>query len=598
MTAERRAGKPRRWWPVAVGVGVAAFAALGFGRFLVPDKTAVLPDGAWFRVVSGPLTINIVESGSVNPREREIIKCELEGRTTILYLIAEGTLVTKGELLVELDASALTDQKVEQDIRVQNAEAAFIQARENLEVVKILARSDIDAAVLTLRFAREDLDQYQAGLFPNALKETEARITLANEDLQRASEKLEWSKVLYAEKYISGSEKRADELAVKKAELDVALAEDNLKLLKEFTYKRKMAELESGLSQAELALERIKRRSSADTIQADAALRARQSEFDRQTEKLVKLNVQIAKARIVAPREGLVVYATSAQMNWRGNAEPLAAGQEVRERQELIHLPTASTFLAEVKAHESNLERIAVGMPVQVTVDALPGRVFGGSIANIAPLPDPMSMFMNPDLKLYTMQVHIEGGGDALRTGMSCKADIRVAHYEDAVQVPVQSVVRLGGLPTVYVRHGDAPVPRAVEIGLDNNRMVHILDGIAPGDEVLLAPPFTEAVSKKKRPTRNATAPERPEAPMKREASDAPPAASPAAGTVSDGAGASSTPSPEASGIVVAGDAARVASGGPDAAPESSPEGVRRTRSRAESDRARSMRRATGSAIP
>jgi len=472
--------------------GIAAavlFVAFGVAR-CARDDGGSGSDGPFFATVKGPLTISVTESGTVKPSEQEIIKCELEGRTTILYLIPEGTRVKKGELLVELDASKLEDSKVDQDIRVQNAKAAFIQSRENLEVVKNQAQSDIDKAELTLRFAKEDLEQYREGLFPNELKEQEARIVLAKEELQRAQEQVKWSKVLFGEKYLAESELQADELAAKKAALDVDLATNKLTLLKEFTYKRNVAQLESDVKQAEMALERTKRKASANVVQAETDLRAKESEFKRQNEKFKKIKDQISKARITAPRDGLVVYATSTQFRWRGNSEPLDEGQEVRERQELIHLPTASTFKAEVKVHESNLDKIRLGLPVRITVDAIPGREFVGRVSFVAPLPDPTSMFMNPDLKVYNMEITIRGGGDVLRTGMSCNADIIVEHYDSALYIPVQAVTRIGGRPTAFVRKRSGTEPRSVEIGLDNNSMVLVLGGLEEGEEVLLTPPL------------------------------------------------------------------------------------------------------------
>ena len=117
--------------------------------------------GAKFTVREGRLVINVTEAGTVKPRDQVVIKNQLEGRATILYLIPEGKRVTKGELLVELDASSLIDRKVDQQNSVDNAEALFIQSRENLEVVRNQAKSDVEKAELTLRFAKEDLQQYR-----------------------------------------------------------------------------------------------------------------------------------------------------------------------------------------------------------------------------------------------------------------------------------------------------------------------------------------------------------------------------------------------------------------------------------------------------
>jgi HlyD family secretion protein len=97
---------------------------------------------------------------------------------------------------------------------------------------------------------------------------------------------------------------------------------------------------------------------------------------------------------------------------------------------------------------------------------------------------------MNPDLKVYNTEIHLENSGSTLRTGMSCQAEIIVDRYEDAVYVPVQTVLRVKGKPTVYVLDGDHVEARKVEIGLDNNRMVRILKGLEKGEVVLLTPPL------------------------------------------------------------------------------------------------------------
>jgi HlyD family secretion protein len=445
-----------------------------------------------FAARRGPLTISVTESGTIKAREQIIIKNEVEGRTTIISLVPEGTRVKAGDLLVELDASGLEDRKVDQQIKVMNAEASFVRARENQEVVRNKAASDVDKAELELRFAGEDLKKYVEGEFPQKVMAAEAKVTLAREELSRAEEKLTWSKVLFDEKYLSQTELQGDELAAKKAELDIELARADLELLKSFTYQRELAQLESDVKQNTMALERVRREASADVVQAEADLRAKESEFEQQKNKLGKVENQIAKTRITAPADGLVIYATSAKATWRGNVEPLDEGQQVHERQELIYLPTASSFMADVKVHESSLKKISVGLPARLTVDALPGQAFTGTVANIAPLPDAQSIFLNPDLKVYRTEVHIDGDGNDLRTGMSCRAEIVITRYDDALFVPVQAVLRVKGKPTVYVRGKSGWEPRVVETGLDNNRMMRVMSGLEEGEEVLLTPPLEE----------------------------------------------------------------------------------------------------------
>jgi HlyD family secretion protein len=478
------------WTSLAVVLGMT----LAFFWFSPIDSQTDQDAASTFVVKRGPLLVNIVESGTINAREQIIIKNEVEGKTSILYLIPEGTQVKKGDLLVELDASSLVDAKIDQEIRVQNAEAAYVNATENLAVVQNQAKSDMDLAALTLEFANQDLKKYIEGEYPNELQKAQTEITLAEEELTRGRDTLKWSQTLSQEKYISLIELQADQLSEKKKALDLELAKNNRDLLVNYTYKRNLAQRQSDVSQARMAMERARRKARADVVQAEAELKARQAEDQRQKDKLSKLLEQLGKTKILSPADGLVIYATSAKGGgFRHNVEPLQEGQDIRERQELIYLPTANSSNAEIAIHESNLKKVKKGMPVIVTVDAMPGRKFTGIVAHIAPLPDAQSLWMNPDLKVYTTQIFLDGNDNAIRTGMSCQAQIVIENHSDVLFVPVQAVLRVEGKPTVFVHNGTIFDPRIIEIGLDNNRMIHVLKGLDPGDIVLLTPPLKAA---------------------------------------------------------------------------------------------------------
>ena len=474
---------------VLVVLAIAAFALFR------PKKESQDVLSVFSKVARGPLVISLRESGEIKPSDQITIKSQVEGRTTILSIVPEGTRVKEGDLLVELDTATLEENRINQEITVQNAEAAYIEARENLEVVKNQSKADVELAELKLEFAKEDLVKYEEGEYPNTLDDQIGSVTLAEEEVERARDTLEWSRKLFAEKYLSESELRSDELSCKSKELSLKTARGKLDLLKNYTYKRQIAQLKSDLSQAEMSLERTRRTANANIIQAEAKLGAKELEFTRQKDKLQKYIDQIAKARILAPMDGLVIYATTANPRWH-NQDPICEGKEVREREDLIVLPTAETYCAQINIHENNLKKVAVGMPVVIRVDAIPNRTFQGSIAKISPLPDSQRMWANPDLKVYKTSIDIEGGGDVLKSGMNCNAEIVVAQYDDAVFVPVQSVVRIGGKPTVWTksRKGDTE-ERKVEIGLDDNRVVRILSGLDVGEEVLLAPPLGDSLA-------------------------------------------------------------------------------------------------------
>ncbi len=498
MTARNNNASPAGGKSLRIAGVVVVLVAIGLTVVwlkVVRGGESPASEMATFVAKRGPLTISVLESGTIKSREQTIIKNEVEGRTSIISLVPEGTRVKKGDLLVELDASTMDDDKIEQEIRTMNAEASYINAKETLEVTKNQAASDVNVAELDLEFAIQDLDQYKVGQYPNEKTAAENEIKLAQEELTRAKETLNWSERLFSEKYISQTELQADELAVSRGENKLQLAQNDLELLEDFTYKRQIKQLESDVHQAQMALERTRAKARADVIQAEADLKAKEQEYNRQDARLKKLLDQISKAKIYAPADGMVIYATTARRGgWRDNREPLDEGVEVFERQELIYLPTADSAMAEVDIHEASLEKVRVGLPAIITVDALPGQKFIGTVGRISPLPDSQSMWMNPDLKVYNSDIYLEGDAPDLRTGMSCKVEIIVAQYEDAVYIPVQAVIRVNGKPTVYVVHEDGTVEdRPVEIGLDNNRMIRIISGLKEGEVVWLAPPLKSA---------------------------------------------------------------------------------------------------------
>lgn len=477
------------------GAAVLIIAAIFISGLLVKNKDGSNADKPTYKVKQGNLTISYTESGTIKAKDQTIIRNEVEGSSSIVSVLPEGTRVNKGDLLVELNASTLTDQKIDQEISVQNSEAAYISAKENLAVVENQAKSDIDLAKLTLEFAKQDLEKYINGDYPYLLDEADAKIALADEEFVRATQKLEDSKQLAAEKYISQTELQADAIAQKKCELDKSLATKSRNLLEEYTKKRQIAQYESDVSQAEMAMERTERKANASVIQAQAELKAKESEYQRQQDKLKKMNDQLGKTKIYAPTDGLVIYATSVKSNRWGNNQPLDVGSQVGEKEELIYLPAGDASKAEVAIHEAYLKKTEKGMPAIITVDALPGKTYFGNISTIAPLPDGQRMWLNPDLKVYNAEISIDDNDPMLRTGMSCQAEIVIEQMKNVFYVPLQAVVRVGSEPTVYVEKGNGFEARKVKTGLDNNKMIHIVSGLKEGDVVLLNPPLKSAAA-------------------------------------------------------------------------------------------------------
>ena len=473
---------------IAVGLGVRQVVV---ARSM--DKTGIPRNMPLFETRQGPLSISVNVAGTIKAREKLILRNEVEGMTTILSIIPEGTVVKAGDLLIELDSSSLVEERVNQEIAAKNAEADFIGAREDLEVIKNQAQSDLDDAIMFYQFAQEDLKNYIEGNYPMLLKEAETDITLAEGTAKQAENLLEGSRRLAEKEFITATDLEQVELSARDSKLRLELRQDAKRLLEKYTYTRQITTLESDVKRTSMALERAERKAKADVIQAEARLEAITSQFEQEQARLAKAISQLEKMQIIAPMDGLVVYATTSRAGgFRGSSqEPLEEGRSVREREELIHLPTTASFRAEVQVHETDRSKVFPGLPVRLTIDALPGKTYYGIVNSVAPLPNAQTSWMNPDLKVYDTDIFINDDVvDGLLTGMSCLAEIVIQSYEDVTYVPVQAVVLVENEHFVYIVSNGEIEQRKVEIGLDNNRMIHVKSGLEAGEKVRLEPPL------------------------------------------------------------------------------------------------------------
>jgi HlyD family secretion protein len=446
-----------------------------------------------FAVQKGPLTIAVTSGGSLQSRDKVVIASELEGNNTVIWVINEGTNVQSGDLLLEFDASDLVDKRNEQEITVANAEASLIIAQEKLGITEGDCEAALQDREVSLELAKMDLEKYEEGDLPQQIRQNEADIALANEELKRVAEKLEWSQRLAKEGFLTRTELQADELALQRCQLTLEMKLTTMNVLTNYTVVKQRALYASSLRTAERNLARTKWQNKATLRQVETEVRARTRERDRATNRLDELNVQIEKSKIYAPTNGMVLYASTVQISQRKWwIKPLEAGSTAVERQELIYIPLESGMIVEVMIPEASLNKIDNGMPARVKVDAFPGRVFEGRLVKIGILPDGQSTQLNPDLKLYKCEIECDFKDVTVRPGMSCDVELVKESYEDAMYVPVQCVVRVDGVPRVYVNDDGQWVPRIVRVGLDNNRMIHVLEGVRPGEEVMLAPPVKE----------------------------------------------------------------------------------------------------------
>jgi HlyD family secretion protein len=471
-------------------------------KILIPALLTVLGVGLWafipgnrnhgedtvscYKIERGPFTISLPAGGSLEAVERVSVRNLVPGRTEIISLIKEGTIVKKGDLLIELDANSIEDQLTLAEIAYQQAVFAYSEQEERFEVLKSDNVLKLRDAELAVELAKQDRSKYVDGQWPQLSKKAETTISLANEELRRANDRLAGTKKLEAKGYVNPTELVTDTLAAKRREIELATAIEDRRLLLEFDYPRMIQQLDLALENATIKLDRTEKQNDMQFEKAKLQLTSSKETLDLRKVKLDELRESKQYTLIHAPQAGLVVYEKSEDFR----NEPIGEGVMVRERQPLISLPDVSRMKVVVNIYENQVSLVKPGMHAYINLDALPDQRFAGQVTSVASMPEP-SRDGNPNYRVYKAEVLVMDKLPEIKPGITARVDVLIAELQDAIKVPLQAVVGAGDRQFCFVEKDGDLTPVPVEVGLFDNDFVQITAGLEVGDLITLAPPLT-----------------------------------------------------------------------------------------------------------
>jgi HlyD family secretion protein len=468
----------------SLGLAGTLLAVLAF-KASRPAETA----RSFFEVRRGDFLVSIVEGGTLQAVNEVSIRNEVEGTARIIFIVPEGSSVKQGDLLVELDSSAAQDAVNLQQINVEKAQFAFVQAEQQLEIQKSVVESEVKAATLKLEFAQSDLDKFIKAEALQAQRNAQIEVTNVLETLQIAEERLQWSEQLYTNGFETKGNLDKDRLAVSQGRLKLEQSRKALWVVETFVNPKTKRSLESALQEAQENLDLVKLQGERKLAQFQADVETQQRTLELSQAKLDRDKKQIESAKIFAPQDGLVVYGGSSDGGHWSSESMIEEGATVRNRQELIKLPDVSQMKLRVKIHESHINQVEIGQPTFVVLDSMPDQRFRGEVMKVAPLPDSPGRYGNPDLKVYATEILVTDKLPDVKPGVSARAEIIITNLPRVLTVPIQCVSSYKGKQVAYL--ATAPQqPVAVNVGQYNTKFIEITAGLKEGDPVLLAPPF------------------------------------------------------------------------------------------------------------
>lgn len=483
---------------VAIVVVLAAGAYYVFGvRAGEPENTFEILREAG--VQRDTIRATVSATGTIEPEA--LVSLTFGATGTVQQLNVErGQQVEAGAVLATLNSEELSLllQQAQDAQRIQELTLAQRQNVEPSDAALAAAQADIDAATGNLTIAQANVEaaraqvaqaqaqvaQLTAGADAGEIASAQANVTARNaeflairtqydeltnagvggvpeENLRRqrdAAQAALDAAQAQLESLQAGArpaDLQAAYAAVSSAQANVASAEGNVLVA------------EANLARAEAARAQLMEPPSEEEL---AVLEA-QVESARTSVALAELRLE--QAIIEAPISGKVANIL------------VEVGEQATPGAPAIVLVNENAYHIEVSVDEIDIDAVAVGQDVEVTLDALDDTVVPGQVADIAPVAAEGGV----GVVTYQVTINIEPDDVELRPGMTANASIVVREVEGVLIVPNWAIRldRESGNAFVNRLRGDGAVEEVVvETGLRNEQVSEVVSGLSEGDTVVV----------------------------------------------------------------------------------------------------------------
>ncbi|MFN8443549.1 MAG: HlyD family efflux transporter periplasmic adaptor subunit [Caldilineaceae bacterium] len=461
---------------IALGIGAGGYL-VATGRIdLRPATAQAQSTNAAVSTVQIQSAANVIgkvsASGKIGLVATNYVVMDVSG-TVRQVAVHAGDVVKAGDTLLTLDSTELERaarraqlsvdaaknslaqlQKPASDMEIAAALADLLSAQQKLaDAQKPASETEISAAKANVTSAWA---KYNELLAPKSQAEItkleaslrQAEVTMAEK--QRAYDQIKWrndvgmtpeaaalqqATIAYesAKADYEVSTKAADTSTVQSALSSARTAEQQLSDLQAKPDKASIASAQSAVATAQQKLDDLKQGSDSLALEAD------QIKLDQALVDLEEAYSNLAKAKLTAPVSG-VVLSIDAESGQR-----LASGASVAQIADLNALQLT------VDVAEVDIDQIKTGQKAEVTVDALAGKSYDGTVERIAPLSSSNSGVVNYQVTILLDKAQLNG----VRPDMTAVAKLVKDTTVSGWLVPTTAITQNNGQATVtVVRNG------------------------------------------------------------------------------------------------------------------------------------------------
>lgn len=211
-----------------------------------------------------------------------------------------------------------------------------------------------------------------------------------------------------------------------------------------------------------------------DYVDARAQAEAAGAELSRARQRLELLNVSVSdntdNVALIAPANGVVLDVSAAAGEFSKSLE---------SANPLITIADLNTVWIVGDVYEKDMEKLALGKQVSITLEAYPDKQWNGRI-------DSISGALDPTTHTLKVRVSLPNPGHQLKPEMFGAIHVRAGTHQ-ALVVPSAAIVREGNTTTVFFNSAGKPEQRTVTVGQTVDGKVEIISGLRVGEEVAAA---------------------------------------------------------------------------------------------------------------
>jgi membrane fusion protein (multidrug efflux system) len=180
------------------------------------------------------------------------------------------------------------------------------------------------------------------------------------------------------------------------------------------------------------------------------------------------MQARLAKTEVPAPFAGTV------------GLRQISVGDYVKEGQDVVNLESLDPLKVDFRVPEISHGQVKDGQSLQVSLDAIPDRVYDGRIYAINPLIDANG-------RSIVIRAQVPNKDGRLRPGMFARVRLFIAGTRDTIVIPEESLFPVGDDKYVYKVVENKATRQKVDIGQRREGKVEIVGGLAAEDVVVTA---------------------------------------------------------------------------------------------------------------